>query len=350
MKIAFVVVTYRAEPYLEGLFSTLARFTDLSDAHIIAVENASGDGTLAELRRVTANLQNVEILPQARNTGFAGGNNVGIARARELGADFVVLLNQDLELTEGWLSPLLEVMQQRPDVAAAQPLVLLHAEPDIVNTAGNHLHFCGFGYCGSYRQPISELPDALTVQSVAFASGAALMLRMRALNEAGDFDESLFLYHEDCELQIRLRMLGYDCVIVPAARVFHKYTASFSARKYALLDRNRWLVLLKDWPLERLLVAAPALVGTELAVLVFAAKAGWIRAKFGTYGEIVRQLPRVLRERRRIQKLRCARATDGAVLTGIMAFDGLDHPLITKVANPVLSAYWGFARRVLGVR
>ncbi|HEY5958641.1 MAG TPA: glycosyltransferase family 2 protein [Polyangiaceae bacterium] len=350
MKLAFIIVTYRATPYLDDLFATLWRHTDMANAHIIVVENASNDGTLEALHRITRGHSNVEILPQARNTGFAEGNNIGIARARALGADFVVLLNQDLELCPNWLEPLVAVMHARPEVAAAQPLILLHAEPHLLNTAGNQLHFCGFGYCGDYRRPLASLSSPSEVRSVAFASGAALMLRMSALERSGDFDESLFLYHEDCELQIRLRILGYDCVCIPTSRVMHKYTASFSARKYALLDRNRWLVLLKDWPLDRLIVAAPALVGTELAVLFFAAKAGWWREKLATYGAILQAVPSLKQERKRIEKMRSPNATDGAWLTGAMQFDGFHHPIITHFANPVLQTYWNFARRVLKVR
>jgi GT2 family glycosyltransferase len=172
---------------------------------------------------------------------------------------------------------------------------------------------------------------------------------MDALARSGDLDEKLFLYHEDCELQIRLRQLGYDCVLVPRSRVLHKYTERFSARKYALLERNRWLVLLKDWPLARLAVAAPALAGAELAVLVFAARQGWLRAKLSSYGEILRLLPAVLRDRRQMQMNRSPNATDGSFLTASIRFPGLDHPLITRVANPLLSAYWSFARKVLRV-
>lgn len=349
MSIAFIIVTYQARSYLEGLFSTLAKYTELTDSRVIVVDNASTDGTLQELERVSAGWSNVEILAQPNNTGFAEGNNIGIARARELGAEFVVLLNQDLELTPQWLEPLLGVMQTRSEVAAAQPLILIHSDPDRINTAGNRLHFCGFGYCGDYLRRLSELEPELQVRSVAFASGAALMLRMKALNEAGDFDPMLFLYHEDCELQIRLRMLGYDCVLVPAARVLHKYTATFSGRKYALLDRNRWLVLLKDWPLDRLLVSVPALCGTEMAVLVHAWMSGWFRQKLSSYGEIARLLPAVLRDRKRVQALRSSASTDGAVLTAEMQFDGFDHPIITRFANPLLSSYWAFARGVLKV-
>jgi hypothetical protein len=349
MKLVIVIVTFQAERYLAGLFSTLEQYTDLTDVEIVVVDNASADGTLAELRRLSDGRPNVQLLAQTRNTGFAEGNNLGLRRARELGATHALLLNQDIEVTAGWLAPLRRVMETRPEVAAAQPLILLYDEPHLINSAGNELHFCGFGYCGSYRQSAAAVQLGAEARSVAFASGAALMLRMDALALAGDFDEKLFLYHEDCDLQIRLRQLGYDCVLVPSSRVRHKYAGQFSPRKYALLDRNRWLVLLKDWPAARLLIAAPALAGVELAVLAFAARQGWLREKLATSPEIVRLLPAVVRDRRRVQANRSPMATDAECLTGRMQFEGLEHPIVTRVANPVLSAYWSFARTVLRV-
>lgn len=347
MKLAIIVVTYQAEPYLDGLFSTLQQHTDLHDIEIVVVDNASSDATLAKLDRIRQAWSNLHVLPQTRNTGFAEGNNLGLRWARERGAAFALLLNQDIEVTAGWLKPLLSVMDARPEVAAAQPLVMLHSEPQLINSAGNQLHFCGFAYCGAYRQGIDSVRPEQGIRSVAYASGAALLLRMDALARAGDFDEKLFLYHEDCDLQIRLRQLGYDCVLVPESRVLHKYTERFSARKYALLERNRWLVILKDWPLARLVAAAPALAGAELAVLLFAARRGWLRAKLASYGEILRLLPAVVGERRQVQKNRSPGATDGAWLTGSVRFPGFDHPAITRVANPVLSAYWSLARKIL---
>jgi GT2 family glycosyltransferase len=349
-KIAIVVVTFHGRPYLEDLFASLRAHTDLSDVALIVVDNASGDGTLDELVRVTGDLPNLSVLPQAHNLGFTGGNNVGLAHARTLGARYALLLNQDTVVTPGWLPPLVSVLDQRADVAAAQPLLVLFDEPDLVNSAGNSLHFCGFGYCGSYRKPRSEVVTDDAVRSVPFASGAALLLRLEALDRTGDLDDMLFLYHEDCELQIRLRQAGYDCVLVPTSVVLHKYTPGFSARKYAMLDRNRWLVLLKTWPLSRLIAAAPALFGVEIAVLAFAAKGGWLTEKLATYGDILRLVPRVLRERRGVMARRSPLATDGAQLTGEMQFEGLDHPLITRLANPVLARYWALVRRTLPVR
>ncbi|HEY4184294.1 MAG TPA: glycosyltransferase family 2 protein [Polyangia bacterium] len=355
MKLVFVVVTYEAERFIVPLLDTLRANTDLAQADVVVVENASSDGTLRLLREQEATWQTrtggrLRILPQDRNTGFAEGCNIGLAEARRLGAPYAMLLNQDLELSPGWLPPLLAVMDSRPDVAAAQPVILLHDEPELLNTGGNAIHFCGFGFCDRYRAPAAEVfPDPDEVRSVPYASGAALLLRLDALEQAGAFDERLFLYHEDCDLQIRLRQLGFDCVAVSASRVAHKYNASFSGRKMLYLERNRWFVLLKDWPLPRLLAAAPALLGAELAVLVLAARGGWLGGKLGTYGEIVRALPDVLRDRRVVQARRASTANDGDYLTGALRFEGFDHPLVTKVANPLLSRYWSFVHRVLGV-
>jgi GT2 family glycosyltransferase len=346
---AIIIVTYEGRDYLEDLFTSLRRHTDAADVVIIAVDNASSDGTWDEIERVSAGMTNVQRVRLGSNLGFTGGNNEGLRRARALGARYALLLNQDTVVTPGWLEPLVGVLEQRPQVAAAQPLLVLHDEPDRINSAGNRLHFCGFGYAGDYRMPRSTI-DQTAPRSVAFATGAALMLRMDALDRVGDLDEMLFLYHEDCDLQIRLRQAGYDCVLVPTSIVFHKYTARFSAHKYAMLDRNRWLVLLKTWPTSRLVAAAPALVGVELAILAFAAARGWLPDKLRTYAEIGRLLPRVLRERRRVQSQRSVEATDLAQLTGELEFEGFEHPIITRVANPVLSRYWRWACARFAVR
>ena len=365
MTLAFVVVTYQGERYIGPLLDTLRASTDLRDTVVVVVDNASTDGTLDVLRAAERTWADgppaasdgaggaagaLRVLRQDRNTGFSGGCNAGIAEARRLGARYVMLLNQDLELAPGWLPPLLAVMEARPDVAAAQPVIVLHAEPALLNTGGNALHFCGFGFCDRYRAPAAEVfPDPKEVRSVPYASGAALLLRMEALERVGGFDERFFLYHEECDLQIRLRQLGYDCVAVAASRVAHKYDASFSPRKMTYLERNRWYVLIKDWPLARLLVAAPALAGAELAVLALATRGGWLRGKLGTYRDIARALPGLLRSRREVQARRVAAANDGDHLTGEIRFEGFDHPILTRFANPVLARYWAAARGLLRV-
>jgi len=347
--VAIVIVTYNGERYLTDLFDSLCAHTDLVRTEVIVVDNASSDATVAGLRAVRG-VPRLHVLPQTTNRGFAGGNNVGLAEARRLGARYAILLNQDTVVTAGWLDRLVEIMDARPDVAAAQPLLMLFDEPELINSCGNAIHFCGFGYCRGYRKRVSEVSLDERPRSVPYASGAALLLRMSALDEVGDFDEMLFLYHEDCDLQVRLRQAGYDCVLVPRSVVFHKYTPTFSTYKYGQLDRNRWVVLLKEWPGRRLLAAAPALLGVEIAVLVFAARQGWLREKLRGYRDILVALPSIVAMRRRILAARAANASDQDHLTGKIEFEGLDHPLITRLANPVLAAYWSLVGQRLEAR
>lgn len=346
--VAIVIVTYNSRELLPELFSSLAAHTDWSDVRLLIVDNASSDGTREVLSQLALlhPLLPLELLPQPKNTGFAGGCNVGIARARKLGARYVQLLNPDTVVAPGWLAHVRRVLDARPEVAAAQPLVLLHGEPHRINSAGNAIHFCGFGYCSGYRQTREEAVPSNAVTSVPYASGAALLLRMSALDEVGDFDETLFLYHEDCDLQIRLRLAGYDCVLVPESHIFHKYRADFSPQKYGWLERNRLLVLVKDWPLRELLVAAPALVGVEAAVLLFALRSGFAEQKLWAYRELLRHLPTMLWRRRAVQGLR-HHSTFTRHLTGKMSLPGVEHPIISKVANPLLSAYFELCRATI---
>jgi hypothetical protein len=340
---AIVVITYQSERFLDALCASLAAHTDPNQVCLVVVDNASSDGTRAALPRLLAGWPHHALIELPHNRGFAGGCNAGMAEARRRGAELALLLNPDTEVTPGWLPPLIAALDADPRVAAAQPLLLLHGT-DRLNTAGNVLHFCGFGYCGHLGQPVAALGPLNGVRPVTYATGAALLLRLSACAEIGDFDELLFLYHEDCDLQIRLRQHGWQCVLVPGARVYHKYAADFSPRKYYWLERNRWLVLLKTWPADLILLSAPVLAGVELAVLAFAARGGWLREKLDAYREVLRHAPSWLHARRDPGADRHAIVP---LLSGEMVFEGLDHPLVTRLANPLLRLCWRGLRSAL---
>jgi GT2 family glycosyltransferase len=229
-----------------------------------------------------------------------------------------------------------------------QSLILLAPDGARIDTAGNELHFLGHGYCRGHRRPRHQAPTEPC--EVPFASGAAVLLDAAALREAGLFDEGLFLYGEDLDLGWRLRRAGYSVRLAPASIVYHDHDFARHADKYYLLERNRWLVLLRNWSMRSLLVLAlPLLVG-ELALLLLAWRHGWLRAKLRAVGALfraeawsgIRASRRAFRASRRVPDRVVARE-----MTSRIEVDGHEDAFLRYVANPAMALAWRLARLLL---
>lgn len=342
-RVAVVVLTWQAARFVDGCFGSLRRMDrEGLDVEVICVDNASPDGTA---RLVRERHPEVTLVETGANLGFAGGNDAGIRLALERGADFVYLLNPDTEVDPGFLREAVAVAEGRPDAGAVQSLLLLASDPGLVNTAGNEIHFLGFGYCGRFRQPAAAVPPE--PREVAFGSGAATLYRAAALREVGLLDEVLFLYHEDLDLGWRLRLAGWRNLVAPRSRVRHHYEFSRSPRKYYFMERNRWLVLMKNVRVRNLLLLAPVLLLAEVGLLLLAALSGWLPHKLRAVRDALRPsaLRHVRAERRRIAALR--RASDAevfALFTPVVDFEGAAPAWLQRAANLVTRATWALIK------
>ena len=330
--IAVVVVTYEAEGAvghtLEGLVPQLAEGDEL-----VVVDNASGDGTLAEVERAAPSAR---VLETGSNLGFAAACNVGAAEA---GAPLLLFLNPDARPEPGALDALRAAASQQPGWGAWQALVTL---PDgAVNTSGGVVHFLGIGWAGVRDPPPGP-------REVAFASGAALVVRRELWERLGGFDGEFFMYCEDVDLSLRMRLAGHGVGVVPAAKVVHGYEFHKGPDKWFLLERNRWWTVLATYPPGLLALVLPALLAAELGLLAAAGAGGWLGPKLRANAAVLRSLPRVLRRRRTVQHTRLASAGDfAAVLTS-----ELDSPFFGGMARLraiawALTGYWRLARAVL---
>lgn len=305
---------------------------------LIVVDNDSTDGT-AEVVATLAPA--ARIVRSGRNAGFAGGCNEGAAQAR---GDLLVVLNPDAAPRPGFGESIRRPWLEGRGWAAWQALV---AEGDgmTINSAGNPVHFTGIVWAGGHGDPIAAAPPG---GEVAALSGACLAIPRTRWEEAGGFPERFFLYHEDVDLSLRLRLAGGALGIEPAAVVDHDYEFGAREHKWRWLERNRWSFLIRVYPASLLLLLAPALILTELALIPASIAAGWGKQKFAAIGEVVRWLPRLLRERRQVQATRTVSAAEFASwLT-----PDLDSPFIPAIARSaparmVLRAYWRVVRFLL---
>ncbi len=284
----------------------------------------------------------VRVLRPGRNTGFAGGCNLGVAAAR---GEYVALVNPDAVVAPDALARLVEALQE-PDVGLATASLRLRAESTTMNSAGNPVHYLGLSWAGGLGEPAAA--HAIRTD-VAAASGAAVAFRRPTWDRLGGFWEEMFAYCEDTELSLRCWQTGMRVVYVPDAVVDHAYEFSRHPAKLYLLERNRLLLVLTLFERRTLLLLAPALAAFEVAVLVVAARQGWAREKVRGWIWLLGSRSVIRRRRAQVQR---ERTVDDAALAGLLSSrltPGTDSGFrVPAVVNSLSRLYWALVRRGLG--
>jgi GT2 family glycosyltransferase len=305
---------------------------------LIVVENKPGDGSAEVVRELAPRAR---IVPMSGNAGFAAGVNAG---AEVAGGELLVILNPDAAPQPGWGEAIRRPWLREKGWGAWQALVA-DGDGRRVNSAGNPLHFTGITWAGGHGRPLDQAPPAA---EVTVASGACLAIPAANWRRLGGFPPEFFLYHEDVDLSVRLRSEGHAVGIEPAAVVAHDYEFGANDEKWFWLERNRLAFLVRTYPGALLLLLAPALLATELALLLVSAKAGWGREKRRANMAFIRWLPRLMRERGQVQRRRVINAREFAdALT-----PDLDSELISPLvrswpARLVLRSYWRLVKMLL---
>jgi GT2 family glycosyltransferase len=307
---------------------------------LIVVDNDSPDDSAAVARELAPA---VKIVTMGRNRGFAGGANVGASSAT---GDLLVVLNPDAMPLPGWGEAIRRPWLEGRGWSAWQGLVA-GADGTTINSAGNPVHFTGIVWAGMHDEPLAAAPAPGPVTA---ASGACLAVPLEVWRRLGGFAERFFMYHEDVDLSLRLRLMGETVGIEPRAVVAHDYEFTASAgNKWRWLERNRLATLVRVYPGSLLALLAPALLATEAALLLASAAGGWGAQKLRADAEALAWLPRLLRERRRIQRDRAVSA--GEFASALTA--DLDSPFIPAIARSAparlaLRTYWRLVRALLG--
>jgi N-acetylglucosaminyl-diphospho-decaprenol L-rhamnosyltransferase len=338
--LSVVIVTHdNREAVRKALPPLTAQLDD--DDELIVVDNASADGTADTVRELAP----LAIVVEAGdNLGFAAGCNRGASTAS---GELLLFLNPDAVVAAGFREAIERPLAEGRGLTAWQGLVTAEGGA-VVNTRGGVVHFTGIAWAGGAGEPVDGR-NGWTGQEPGFVSGACLVVRRDAFERAGGFAGEFFLYHEDVDLSLRLRLAGHVLGVEPAARVEHDYEFAKGPAKWRHLERNRWATLLRTYPAPLLALLVPALVATELALLPVSAAGGWLGQKLLAWGDVLRWAPRLLRERGAIQRERAIGA--GAFARGLTA--ELESPYLggagrSRVLRLALRGYWSLVRALLG--
>ncbi|MGD0845164.1 MAG: glycosyltransferase family 2 protein [Geobacteraceae bacterium] len=249
---------------------------------MIVVDNGSADGSGERLRQ---RFPDVEVIETGRNLGFAGGNNIGIRRALETGADYIWLLNNDTVVDRCALSALVEVAEQDRTVGMAGSKVLCFDVPGRIWYAGGLIDDHAPYRCshrGVSEEDVGQYDDP---SETGYVTGCSLLVRRNVIEQIGQLDEGMFLYFEDTDWGVRARKAGWRLIYAPRSLVLHKVSVSMggmdSPRMFYYLARNLLYFIRKNYP--RVIVRA---FGFDLFqhVLVMAKKGRWAAAGWAFRG------------------------------------------------------------------
>lgn len=251
MSLSVIILNWNGEKLLRQFLPTAMRYTSGMDVELIVADNGSSDSSVEWIR---ANCPEVKIIELGENLGFAGGYNKAISM---VSSEYVLLLNSDVEVTEGWWQPLLSFMEKHPDVGACQPKIRAYRNKEYfeyAGAAGGLLDRLGYPYCrGRVFDKIEKDEgqyDSAPAE-ITWASGAALLVRTAVYREVGGLDERFFAHQEEIDLCCRMIGAGYKVMFLPDSVVYHVGGASLNQgnpQKTYLNFRNNLLLLHKNLP------------------------------------------------------------------------------------------------------
>ncbi len=302
MRTAVVILNWNGKTFLEQFLPMLIRFSR-QEARIIIADNASTDGSV-EL--VKERFPEVEVIRNPENFGFSKGYNQALKQVDET---YYVLLNSDIEVTEGWLSPLIALMDSDPMIGACQPKILSYHERDkfeYAGAAGGFIDKYGYPFCrGRIFTSLEQDHGQYNEESEIFwATGACMIVRADLYHALGGLDDDFFAHMEEIDFCWRLHNEGYKVMYCPGSTVYHiggGTLPKISWKKTYLNFRNNFFLLYKNLPANRLFrVFGMRLVLDALAAFKFLLQAGFkdfwavVKAHFSFYGS----LPKLRRKRK----------------------------------------------------
>lgn len=248
-KVAVVILNWNGLLLLKKFLPSVVNST-YKNLEIVVGDNASTDSSVDFIKE---NYPLIKVVVNDQNYGFAEGYNKVLAH---VDADYLVLLNSDVEVTENWLTPIISLMESDKNIAIAQPTLRAYTEKnkfEYAGAAGGYIDKFGYPFCKGRIFDHTEVDMGQYKKSteIFWASGAALVIKKEVWGLSGGFDKDLFAHMEEIDLCWRIKNLGYKVMSCPESIVYHVGAATLSTEnphKTYLNFRNNLIILQKNLP------------------------------------------------------------------------------------------------------
>lgn len=252
-QVAVVILNWNGREFLRRFLPSVIEHS--GNAEIIVADNASTDSSIEFLQQ---NFQQVRIIQNLTNGGFAKGYNDAF---KQVQADYYVLLNSDIEVTQGWIKPVIDLMESDPMIAACQPKLRSFHQPEkfeYAGAAGGYIDKFGYPFCRGrvFMDVEDDNGQYDDVREVFWATGACMFVRAKLFHHFGGLDNDFFAHMEEIDYCWRLKNSGYKIMYCPESIVFHVGGGTLpkkSSHKTYLNFRNNLVLLFKNLPSEQLL-------------------------------------------------------------------------------------------------
>jgi GT2 family glycosyltransferase len=325
MKTAVIILNWNGIRYLQMFLKTVAKYSISPETDVYIADNGSTDGSADW---VAENFKEVKLIRFDRNYGFAGGYNRAI---EQLDAEYFVLINSDIEVTGGWLVPLVRYMEENHDAAACQPKILSYERKDYfehAGAAGGFIDKYGYPFCRGRILNIAERDEGQydNEADIFWSSGACMIVRAEAWRKCGGFDADFFAHMEEIDLCWRFHKAGFRAGFIPWTTVYHIGGGSLaydSPYKIYLNFRNSLFLLYKNLPDDKLssrLLSRMILDGLAAVIFLVKGRFSYFNAIFKAHISYYKSKGELRRKREMVKKLG-ENNTSGFILNKSIIFE-----------------------------
>lgn len=345
-KVGIILINYGnyAERFLSACRDSLRAQNYPADlVNIYIVDNASTPESLAYLNQTYLG---AVILPRL-DGNYAAANNLGFKTAVNDGCEYLVTVNMDTEMTPHWLKELVLALVSNPDAGIAQSKILLYPKTDEerknprLNSLGNIIHFLGFGFTNGYGKPDREISGYPEIKG--YASGCSFIIRADVFKQVGGYNEEYYMYHDDLELSLKVKLFGNKIILAPKSVIYHKYEFTRSTKMIYYMERNRYLTLMIFYPWYFFILLGIPGALMDIGMFFFSLINGWFKEELKIYGYFFRlkNYEAIRRERTRIRETKVISFNKLARnFAGKIEFQEIANPILRYLVNPLFNWYW----------